>query len=75
MGIEILKSAERAAGFAMVDAEETSADAAAKADEGRRIGTPALLLKEQPTDGTVSKTEAFGEWIKHMLGSSGRAPA
>lgn len=74
MGIETLRSAERAAGFAMVDAEDPPGDAA-KTDEGRRIGTPALLLKEPAQ--TIGKDEAsFAEWIKHMLGASGgRAPA
>jgi hypothetical protein len=74
MGIETLQSAARAAGFAMVDADEPGGEAAKKADEGRRIGTPALLLKDQKE--AVEKAQAtFGEWVKGMLGSSGRAPA
>ena len=76
MGIETLRSAERAAGFAMVDVEDAPRETAEpKAGEGRRIGTPALLLKEQG-DAVAKDESSFGEWVKHVLGAgSGRAPA
>lgn len=80
MGIENLQSAARAAGFAMVEADEPLGEAGQKADEGRRIGTPALLLQDQKLQQerkvAVEKAQAsFAEWIKGMIGASGRAPA
>ena len=77
MGIETLRSAERAAGFAMVDVEEPPREGTPSADQGRRIGTPALLLQDPSKETPLGKDEAsFGDWIKHILGApGGRAPA
>lgn len=75
MGIETLQNAAHAAGFAMVT-DEPATDAAPQAEEVRRVGAPALLLQDQSVEKAVEKAQAsFGEWVKTVIGASGRAPA
>ncbi len=72
MGIETLQSAARAAGFAMASSDEPLTEARREVEQ---TWLPkATLLSNEPRAET-EKTQAFGEWVKGMIGVTGRAPA
>lgn len=78
MGIETLQSAARAAGFAMATSEEPLTTARREAEE---VWLPkaSLLAQErapQAPAAPVEKAQAtLGEWVKSVIGATGRAPA
>ncbi len=75
MGIENLQNAARAAGFAMVDAEEPLTEA--KRDVGETWLPKAALLQQEPKrESPIEKAQvSLGEWVKGVFGTTGRAPA
>jgi hypothetical protein len=77
MGLEALKSAERAAGFAMASADDPSVESrvetVARETAEWRAAEPVLVQQTAPGDkpAPVSVTE----WVKGLFGSGRRAPA
>ena len=77
MGMETLKNAERAAGFAMASSDELPAESKveAKVDTGEWRPSEAIVLKREPPV-VVAKSVTVGDWVKHLFGMTGRgAPA
>lgn len=79
MGIENLQNAARAAGFAMVASDEPLTEAKREIEQ-TWLPKAALLDAGASRDRTevavtTEKAQAFGEWVKTMLASTGRAPA
>lgn len=77
MGMETLKSAERAAGFAMASADDLSAES--KSQSAPETGTwrpsEAIVLRE-PQVIAPKAASSVGDWVKSLFGTSGRgAPA
>lgn len=72
MGIETLQCAARAAGFAMASSDEPLAEARRETEQ---TWLPKAQLLAQDVEPEADKAPAFGEWIKGMIGSTGRAPA
>ena len=75
MGLETLKSAERAAGFAMASSDDLASESKseAKAEAAAWRPSEAVLLTRGPED---KGAPSVGEWVKSWFSASGRsAPA
>lgn len=77
MGIESLENAARAAGFAMAaDEPAGNVETAAPADNPWRSGTVPLHGEEFHDRQGDQSQSSFSDWVKGMVGASGRgAPA
>jgi len=77
MGMETLKNAERAAGFAMASSDDLSSEskAEAKVDAGAWRPSEAIVLQREQVVAPKAAS-SVGDWVKSLFGTSGRgAPA
>lgn len=76
MGMETLKNAERAAGFAMASSDDLSSESkSTQTPEVQWRPSEAAVLRRD-VEVAVKAAPSVGEWVKGLLGKSGsRAPA
>ena len=77
MGMETLKNAERAAGFAMASSDDLSTESKpeAKVETGAWRPSEAIVLHREPQV-VAPKSPSVSDWVKNLFGMSGRgAPA
>jgi len=78
MGMETLKSAERAAGFAMASSDDLSTESKSemRVEAGTWRPSEAIVLHRQPQVAAPKTATSVGDWVKSLFGASGRgAPA
>ncbi len=78
MGMETLNNAAHAAGFAMVGSDDLFDEPKVEAKLEEKSWRPgeAVLLHAPPKEGQAKPHASMTEWIRGMLGVSGRrAPA
>ena len=80
MGLEALKSAERAAGFAMASADDPSVErpveTVTRETAEWRAAEPVLVSAPQDTPaGDKPASASVTDWVKGLFGSGRRAPA
>jgi hypothetical protein len=76
MGMETLKNAERAAGFAMASSDDLSNESQSEVKAETAAWRPGEAMLLQPQGIVPKAAPSIADWVKGLFGMSGRgAPA